>query len=351
MYSFQRIASQIVILFVQNASMKKTFYFIAKSNMKKIVFSLTILIVLAFTNSFLFGAPSAQENKKQDRPRVSLEEIKPQKDSKHVYLPVKVEPKIQSLVSADVEGNVTRILKPLGATVKAGDVVLFLENKDPGFTYAPVPVRAPVSGTLSQFWTSQMSKVSRGDKLFTVINPNSLKLTGEFPNSDLNFARPGMTGKLVIDSLKSAEFNIRLVGVSPLLDPRTGTASAEFEFVKIPAPQKDKHTNTSKKQTTEQTLPSVGSVGQAHFEIDQGEVIIIPEAALIYRDGKPLVRILQGTDQFTKKPIDLGEQRDSNYVVKSGISKGEKIIVRSSRPLKDGEIIEIEAATPAAKTE
>lgn len=322
-------------------------------NKKNFMILRTLSVAFSLMASpLLFSTPSS-ETKKNDLPHVSLEEIKTQTDSKHIFLPVKVEPKIQSLMSADVEGNVTRILKPLGAKVKAGEVVLYLENKDPGFTYAPVPVRSPVTGILSQIWISQMSKVLRGDKLFMVINPNSLKLTGEFPGSDLGLTKPGMVGTLKIDSLKSKEFAIRLTGVSPLLDPRTGTASAEFELVINAKATSSKSSAISKSSTSTSslTLPPIGSVGQAHFEIDQGEIILIPEAALIYREGKPLVRILQGTDKFTKKPIDLGEQRDSSYVVKSGVSKGEKIIVRSSRPLKDGETVEVESASPSTKTQ
>ena len=43
-----------------------------------------------------------------------------------------------------------------------------------------------------------------------------------------------------------------------------------------------------------------------------------------------------------KKPVELGEQRESLYVVKSGLDPGEKVVLRSSRSVKDGDAIEIE---------
>jgi hypothetical protein len=68
---------------------------------------------------------------------------------------------------------------------------------------------------------------------------------------------------------------------------------------------------------------------------------------LVYQDGKAMVRVLKGKNQFNKKLVQLGEQRDSAFVVKSGIAQGDKIVVRSSRPLKEGDVFEIDA--PEAK--
>ncbi len=285
-----------------------------------------ILISLVLPVSFAFAAP-APAGKTEDRPKVLLQEIKPLEDKRRVIVPVKVEAKIQSLVTADIEGNVTRILKPLGSPVKSGEIILYLENKDPGFTYAAVPVRAPIAGVVSHFWTSQMAKVSRGEKLFTVINPKSLKLSAEFPSADLGIVRAGLTGEFKSEILRDSKLSVRIVGISPLVDARTGTAAAEFEF-------------TNPKDVP----PPIGSVGQAVFEISQGSIFMIPEASLVFRDGKPMVRFVKADNKVDKKPIELGEQRDSSFVVKSGIAAGDKIVVRSSRPLKEDDIIEVEKA-------
>jgi multidrug efflux pump subunit AcrA (membrane-fusion protein) len=288
----------------------------------KSLFSLAILY--SMTSISIAGVNPA------DKPKVLLEEIKLLDDNKRIIVPVKIEAKIQSLVSADTEGHVTRILKPLGSMVKSGEVIMYLENKDPSFTYAAVPVRSPIAGVVSQMHTSQMSKVNRGDKLFTVVNPKSLKLSAEFPSNDVMSVRSGLLGQFKMDSQSDVKLPIRIIGISPLVDSRTGTASAEFEFTDL-----------------KNTLPPIGSIGQATFEIKQGTIMMVPEASLVFTDGKAMVRVLKGTNQFSKKAIILGEQRDNNYVVKSGIQTGEKIIVRSSRPLKEGELFEVDA--PAKK--
>ena len=159
------------------------------------------------------------------------------------------------------------------------------------------------------------------------------------PSHEISFVTAGQRGQFKIDSSKESSLNVRIVGISPLVDARTGTASAELEFIT----EIDKKT-TDTTASVKINLPPIGSIGQAVFEISQGTIMMIPEASLIYQDGKPMVRVLKGKDQVDKKSIELGDQRDSSYVVKSGIAQGDKVVVRSSRPLKENELIEIESA-------
>lgn len=293
---------------------------------------LVLLICIFITRSSLIYASKASLDKSSekpvDKPKVLVEEIKLANDQKRILVPAKIDSKIQSVVTADIEAHVIQILKPLGSLVKSGDIVLFLENKDPGFTFAKVPVRSPISGVISQMMTTQMAKVARGDKLFNVINPKTLKISAEFSSSDSSFIKIGSTGTFKFNNLSN---QVRIVGFSPLIDARTGTASAELEFL-----------------PTESNLPLIGTIGQIAFEITQGQIILVPENALFYNDGKSLVRILKSNNQVEKKIVELGDQRENLFVVKSGLKTGEKIVVRSSRPIKEGELIEIEKPDVAA---
>lgn len=312
--------------------------------MKKAALSLSALGILAVLATTLLGrqALSSATPATADKAKVIVQELQPSDDTRRLLVPVKVEAKVSSLVTADAEGFVTKIARPLGASVKAGDVVLYIENKDPAFTYAKVPVRAPVAGVVSQLLPALMSRVSRGDKLFVVMNPKELKLTAEIPGSDLGLVQPGSKGtfKQHLDEASGAE--IRVAGISPLVDPRTGTASAELEFVLPEGSQKK-----SAPKGNDTKLPSIGMVGHALFEMSRGKVLLIPEAALGYSDGKPTVKILEAGGTVKRKAIELGEQKESNLVVKSGLSAGEKLIVRANRKLADGEAVEIESGAKA----
>ena len=259
------------------------------------------------------------------KPKVMIEEIKPTADLKKILVPAKVVAQVQSTVTADTEGHVVQILKNLGSSVRAGETIMLIENKDPGFTYAKVPVKSPITGVISQMAASQMSKVSRTDKLFTVINPKTLKIFVELSSQDSEVLRPGSEGTF---KFGEAQYKVKVSAVSPLIDSRTGTAPAELVF-----------------SAQEKSFPTIGTIGQVSFEITQGQIILIPESALMYFENKPHLRFIGADLKTEKRSIELGEQRENLFVVKSGLKSGDKIVVRSSRPIKDGEAIEIEEPT------
>ncbi len=315
------------------------------SQKKLALISASSLAFLAAATFVLF-APKAQSSAAPapaaEKAKVILQEMATTDDTRRLLVPTRVEAKVASLVTAEAEGFVTKIVKPLGSRVKSGEVILYVENKDPAFTYAKVPVRSPVSGVVSQMMPSLMSRVARGDKLFVVMDPKELKLTAEIPGSDLSLVAPGTAGvfKLNLDDKEGSP--IRVSGISPLVDPRTGTASAELEFVVVKAKPAQKG-----KELASATLPSIGMVGHALFEMSRGKVLLIPESALGYSDGKPMVRVLDAAGLVKRKTIELGEQKESLLVVKSGLEAGEKLIVRSNRTVKDGEAVEVDSGSKA----
>lgn len=267
-----------------------------------------------------------------EKAKVIVEAVKRTEDTKRFVVPVRVEAKLRSSVLAEVEGWVTKIKKPLGAKVKRGEVVLYIENKDPTFTFAPVPVRAPVNGVISQLDPSLMARVSRGDKLFSVMDPASLKLTAEIAGADLPLVQPGSKGEFKAELGAKDGVGIKITGVSPLVDPRTGTAPAEMEF-------------TGKKDG----LPAIGSVGHAVFEVSRGKVMLVPENAIGYSDGKPVVKLVNQAGAVEKRPVELGEQKESFLVVKEGLKEGERVVLRANRSLKDGEVVDVESTGGSAK--
>jgi multidrug efflux pump subunit AcrA (membrane-fusion protein) len=281
-------------------------------------------ILQLFGVGLALAAPSAPAAK--EKPTVIVHQLAIEEDLKRILVPVKVEAKVRSQVTAEAEGWVTKVLKPLGAKVKRGDAVLVIENKDPTYTYAAVKVRSPVNGIISSFDLGLMSKVSRGDKLFSVIEPTQMKLSAEIPGGDIQLLKPNTLGAFRTDLSSTEVSEVKLIGVSPLVDPRTGTASAEMEFLK------------------KEKLPAIGTVGHVLFEISKGKVLLVPESAIGFADGNANVRVISADGHVTRKNVEIGEQKESDVVIKSGIKEGEKIVLRSSRPLKDGEAVQVESS-------
>lgn len=281
--------------------------------------SLVAALVLFYFSSAAY-IPSAKE-----KPIVMVQKAQAQKISENLIYPARIESKLYSSITAEAEGLVKRILRPLGSQVRRGEVVLIIENRDPVYTYASVVVRAPAAGVISQMSTALMSKVSRGDKLFTITDPRSLRITAEVPAANVNDLKIGNQGTYRSQYSDKESLKVQITGLSPLVDSKTGTATAEIEFL-------DK-TN----------LPAVGSLGQVSFSLDGQNMFLIPETALTYKDGKPYIRVISA-GKMQKKAVELGLQKNEFFEIKSGINEGEQVVLRSNRFVKEGEEVEIEKA-------
>lgn len=267
-----------------------------------------------------------------ETPKVIVKVTESVDDVRKLIYPAQINAKVQSTVTADLEGTVKKILKPLGAHVKRGEIIMVLENQDPAFTYAAVPFRAPVSGVLSQIGFPLMSKALKGDKLFSIVGLDTLRIQIEVPSSEINYLAAGTEGhfkpSLEVDKL----FPVSVAGVSPVVDPRSGTAAAELEF-------------SNKKKKNESLLPAIGTVGQVTFESILGKVILVPEAALKYVEGIPGVWFIDEKNKAHRRALTLGSQRGEVYLVKSGLKPGERYVLRSDKRIRENIEVEIEKSS------
>jgi multidrug efflux pump subunit AcrA (membrane-fusion protein) len=283
---------------------------------------LIIICLLAFSASKVFGAD-------MESPKVILQVIKDVDDIRTLLYPAQIDSKIHSTVTAEFEGRVKRILKPLGAHVKKGETVMVIENQDPAFTYAPVSLKAPVSGVLSQIGVPLMAKALKGDKLFTVVGLDTLRVHIEVPASEIAHLLPLTEGIFKSTGEDGAQFPVQVAGVSPVVDPRSGTASAELEFLR-------------KLEKSPSALPPIGTVGQVSFKSVLGKVMLIPEAALKYLEGAPSVWLVDNENKAHRRRLVLGSQRGEVYIVKSGLQPGDRYVLRSDKRVKENALVQIE---------
>jgi multidrug efflux pump subunit AcrA (membrane-fusion protein) len=121
---------------------------------------------------------------------------------------------------------------------------------------------------------------------------------------------------------------VDVVGVSPLVDAKTGTAPADLAF------KKDKTTDVSAA-----IMP--GTLGQVTLRANIHPAMLVSEDAIVYRDGKAMVRKLDG-DKMKLTAVEVGDRRRGNVEVKKGLAPGDRVITRSSRFVSDGEVVKIE---------
>lgn len=243
-----------------------------------------------------------------------------------LLFPARLLPRVNAAVLADADGVVVSIRAPLGSRVKAGAHLLTLRNIDPAYRYAPLVVASPVAGVVGEVDVSEGTRVSRGEKLLVVTDPDRVRVTIEVPSQDIKKLKAGMTGEL---RLAGSDHPIKLVlkGISPMVDAATGTARSELEIEHAP----------------DGVALAPGAVGRASFETNKRKGIMIRDSALAFVNRAPHARVVvDGRARLA--PVKLGRKQSGSVEVLNGLKSGDVVIERASGHLADGDEVDAQPA-------
>ncbi len=233
--------------------------------------------------------------------------------------PARVESKVSSIILANSSGVVKKINYTLGTNVKRSEVLAKIKHTDPVYNYNEYLVRSQVNGVISKIFVTQGALVSKGAKLFTVTSAKEKKIVIEVSAKDLGIIKVGEKG--TFESNKT-EYKVEIIGMSPFLDPATGSATAELKII--------------------DTKPlTIGQLGKVKFKSNLRKAFILPESALVYRGDKTYVREVNDKNIVKKILVKTGNKKRGNVEILEGLSEKQNIVVKSSGFLADGYEVEV----------
>ncbi len=278
---------------------------------------LWVLIAASFSHSVLARRHSG--GAAPPPPMVVAQAIQSDEVYDALIYPARVISRVNATLLAESDGVVQAVRKNLGAAVKVGEPILTLTNPDPVYTFEPFSVLSPVTGIISSIEVALGSRVSKGQKLGTVTDPAQVLAAIEITVADLDAIHTGMLGELELAG-RTQPVPMKVAGISPIVDPATGTASAELQ------PVDKKH------------RPPPGMVGRVRFRARLHQGIQLPESAIFYRGETPIVRVLDG-DKAVFREVKLGHSRQGKFEITSGLKPGEKVVLRTNTFIADGEAV------------
>jgi len=241
--------------------------------------------------------------------------------------PARVVSKVNTTVLSEADGVVSRIFAPLGKTIRRNERVLQITHTDPVYQYAPVALTSPVSGVVSSVEVTEGTQVTRGQRLATITDPAQVRLVAEVPSPDLPFVSPGTLGEFRLDP-QAAALPVRVTGVSPFVDPATGTATCELELEHSPKNPAD--------------LPlRPGQVGQIAFKAGAHSGIRVPDYSIVYKGAGTFVRLLDG-GKAHQVAVALGHKQRGLVEIVGGVKEKDVLIERASRFVADGEAVSVQ---------
>lgn len=275
------------------------------------------MFVILYFGLLVYGAPQ----KEAPAPVVFTENIKQTEIADTLSFPARVSAKVQAQVLAEMDGVVEKLYVQLGEKVSKGQPLFALKQVEPGYEYQSARIRSQVKGVMNSIEVTVGTRVTKGKLLGSIVDPHQVQVFIEVPARDLAYLEKQKLGKIKFQESEK-EINVRILGLSPVVDPASGTASCELEVL-------DKA----------HLIP--GRFGKVSFNVNSHKGLQLPEQAIVYKGKDAFVRLL--TDKKAKYiPVKLGQMRNGKVEILEGLTEDQEVILRSNQYISDDEKVDVQ---------
>ena len=265
-------------------------------------------------------------------PKVQVLTVQPENLFDIYQYPVSVEAKQESEIHAEIAGIIKELKVQIGSTLQMNQPVLILQHTKVEYSQAAYVVKSPIAGQVAAITKKQGARVEVGDLLMHIVSREHLALKFEIPEMEIHTLQLGAVGMLSFRSFPTLLSEVHLQGISPRIDPVTGTASAELQW------DSAKWTAETKKKIA-QLYP--GMLGHVSFSLHPREAILVPKRAVSLEKGETLLKLIC-TNKVCKQNVKLGKEIADRVEILAGIKAGDQVITQSSQYLREHESVEIE---------
>ena len=187
-------------------------------------------------------------------------------------------------------------------------------------------VTAPDSGIISARAATVGAVVSPGQELFKLIRQGRLEWRAELTSSDIGQIKNGMLANLTLPDGNTITGKVRTI--SPIIDTQTRNA---IVFVDIAASQ-----------------AKAGMFARGTFDIGTKEVLTLPGAAIVMKDGFAYVMQVAADGRVRQLKIQTGEREGANVeVIGLDAATNSDFVASGGAFLADGDLVTLAGKKPA----
>lgn len=240
----------------------------------------------------------------------------------------------------DASGRVTEVRVSVGDMVEKDQVIAMVDASRPGMNFAPSPVKAPISGTITAVSVVPGSMVAPQISVARIGRMDTLEITTQVPERYVSKIRQGLDATLRFDAWPGVTFPARVTEVSPVLDATSRTMTVKLMPV------------------NQDSRIKAGMFARIRLVTDtRTNIVKIPQAAVISRFGDAFVFVVTETvktetaddgseitkteTRVSRRPVTPGIRVDDRMEILSGLSANEEIVVRGQSLLEDGSLVNV----------
>ena len=187
---------------------------------------------------------------------------------------------------------------------------------------------APIDGTVTARAKDPGGLIRAGEEVVTIGDFSQIKIAVPLSELDLGKVKVGQKVRVKLDAFKNSQF----LGEVARIAPTTNDSSRQINVeVKINNPNNE---------------IKGGLLARVNFALTQERQIIVPETAIIREQNTNYLFTVTQKDEnnrsnVTKRKVFLGDRANNKVEIVAGISPGEKYVLRSSKPLKDRDLVNL----------
>jgi len=173
-----------------------------------------------------------------------------------------------------------------------------------------IPLLSPLGGTIVERLVAPGQLVQAGTtQAFTISDMSTVWVLANVYQGDLAYVKVGDQVTVKTDSYPET-FRAKISFVSPALDPNTRTLQARLVV-----------DNPGEKLKRDMYCYATVTAGQIR------DAIAVPDAAVLRDDeNQPFVYVASESNQFGRRPVEIGQSQDGKTQVLKGLTAGEKVV-------------------------
>ncbi len=177
--------------------------------------------------------------------------------------------------------------------------------------------------------TNAANNQTSSQPVVTIADPSTLRVSVYAEQVDARFVHPGIEAEIIDTANPTQRVKAKVSRVAGELDPRTRTLLAEVDF--------DNRGATF--------IP--GSFVNVALMVPQTSYIEVPASALVVRDRKNFVAVLEADNHIKLTPIEIAGTDGAAVRIASGVGEGMRVVLSLPNTVPDGAKVN-PAASPAA---
>ncbi len=183
-------------------------------------------------------------------------------------------------------------------------------------------VVAPVDGVITERDAVEGALPQPGQALFRLIREGRLEWRADVPATDLAQLAPGQRVRVTPAGGEPVEGKVRMVAPTVDAATRNGRVMVDLQ----PSPQ-----------------ARAGMFARGEFVLGQGDVLTLPQTAVLLRDGFAYVFKIEASNKVKQVKVAVGRRQADRVEIRSGLGSTDRVVAQGVGFLADGDTVKVTA--------